>query len=105
VKAPIVINDAPYGSERPYNALRVASTLSARTEVELRVFLIGDGVGCAVAGQRLARDSYYLRQRGTIEVKGKGPMTTYLLVGRRDESNAEPTAAAHPQPSAPQLRR
>jgi uncharacterized protein involved in oxidation of intracellular sulfur len=39
VKALIVINDAPYGSERPYNAVRVASTLSARTEVELRVFL------------------------------------------------------------------
>jgi adenylate cyclase len=51
------------------------------------------------------RDSYYLRQRGAIEVKGKGPMTTYLLVGRRDESNAEPTAATHPQPSDPQLRR
>ena len=51
------------------------------------------------------RESHYLRQRGTIDVKGKGPMTTYLLVGRRDESNAEPTAAAHPQPSAPQLRR
>lgn len=51
------------------------------------------------------RNSYYLRQRGTIEVKGKGLMTTYLLVGRRDESNAEPTAAGHPQPSAPQLRR
>ena len=47
------------------------------------------------------RDRYDLRQRGTIEVKGKGPMTTYLLLGRRDESNAEPTAAAHPQPSAP----
>ncbi len=41
------------------------------------------------------RDSYYLRQRGTIEVKGKGPMTTYVLVGRRDESNSEPTATAH----------
>jgi uncharacterized protein involved in oxidation of intracellular sulfur len=58
VKALIVINDAPYGSERPYNALRVASTLSARTEVELRVFLVGVGVGCAVAGRRLA-DGYY----------------------------------------------
>jgi adenylate cyclase len=51
------------------------------------------------------RGSYYLRQRGTIDVKGKRPMTTYLLVGRRYESNAEPTTAAHPQPSAPQLRR
>jgi class 3 adenylate cyclase len=29
------------------------------------------------------RDRYELRERGTIEVKGKGPMTTYLLFGRR----------------------
>jgi adenylate cyclase len=36
------------------------------------------------------RDRYDLRRRGTIEVKGKGPMTTYLLIGRRDASNAEP---------------
>ncbi len=31
------------------------------------------------------RASYELRPRGTIEVKGKGPMTTYLLLGPRDE--------------------
>src|SRR4051812_12898278 len=30
------------------------------------------------------RPRYELRPRGTIEVKGKGPMTTYLLIGRRD---------------------
>ena len=60
VNALIVINDAPYGSERPYNALRVASALSARAEVELRVFLIGDGVGCAVAGQRLPDGHYHV---------------------------------------------
>ncbi|HYQ79079.1 MAG TPA: adenylate/guanylate cyclase domain-containing protein [Solirubrobacterales bacterium] len=29
------------------------------------------------------RDEFELRRRGTIEVKGKGPMTTYLLLGRR----------------------
>jgi adenylate cyclase len=46
------------------------------------------------------RDRYDLRQRGTIEVKGKGPMTTYLLLGRRDELSAEPTGMAtdHPIP-------
>jgi adenylate cyclase len=38
------------------------------------------------------RDRYDLRQRGTIEVKGKGPMTTYLLLRRRDESSAELTS-------------
>ncbi|MFN8161539.1 MAG: adenylate/guanylate cyclase domain-containing protein [Solirubrobacterales bacterium] len=42
--------------------------------------------------------AYELRARGTIEVKGKGPMTTYLLAGRR---NGHP-AAAHPEaPSGP----
>jgi guanylate cyclase len=29
------------------------------------------------------RGTHELRRRGTIEVKGKGPMTTYLLLGRR----------------------
>jgi adenylate cyclase len=29
------------------------------------------------------RDRYELRRRGTVEVKGKEPMTTYLLLGRR----------------------
>jgi adenylate cyclase len=31
------------------------------------------------------RERYELRPRGTIEVKGKGPMTTYLLLGPREE--------------------
>jgi adenylate cyclase len=31
------------------------------------------------------RERYELRPRGTIEVKGKGPMTTYLLLGPRDQ--------------------
>jgi adenylate cyclase len=34
------------------------------------------------------RDRYDLRQRGTIEVKGKGPMTTYLLLKRRNEAGS-----------------
>ena len=29
------------------------------------------------------RDGYDLTERGVVEVKGKGPMTTYLLLGRR----------------------
>jgi adenylate cyclase len=31
------------------------------------------------------RERYDFRPRGMIEVKGKGPMTTYVLLGRRDE--------------------
>jgi uncharacterized protein involved in oxidation of intracellular sulfur len=60
VNALIVINDAPYGSERPYNAPRIAGALVGREDVKLRVFLIGDGVSCAVAGQQLPDGHYHV---------------------------------------------
>jgi uncharacterized protein involved in oxidation of intracellular sulfur len=56
----VVVNDQPYGSERPYNALRLAGALSKREEVVLRVFLLGDAVACAVAGQQLPEGHYHL---------------------------------------------
>jgi len=56
----VVINDQPYGSERPYNALRLASAVAKRDDVEVRVFLLGDAVACAVAGQRLPDGHYHL---------------------------------------------
>ena len=33
---------------------------------------------------------YELRPRGTVEIKGKEPMATYLLIGRQDARSAEP---------------
>jgi uncharacterized protein involved in oxidation of intracellular sulfur len=56
----VVIDDQPYGSERPYNALRLANALSKRDGVEMRVFLMGDAVACAVAGQELPDGHYHL---------------------------------------------
>jgi uncharacterized protein involved in oxidation of intracellular sulfur len=47
----IIVNDGPYGNERSYNALRVAMNLAKRAEAAVRVFLIGDGVTCALKGQ------------------------------------------------------
>ena len=44
----LIVNDAPYGNERPYNALRLALNLVKRPEIGVRVFLMGDGVTCAV---------------------------------------------------------
>lgn len=46
-----ISNDGPYGSERSYNALRLAGPLARREDVEVRVFLIGDAVTCAQTGQ------------------------------------------------------
>jgi class 3 adenylate cyclase len=33
----------------------------------------------------LLGDNYLIEERGVIEVKGKGPMKTYLLKGKRRE--------------------
>jgi uncharacterized protein involved in oxidation of intracellular sulfur len=56
----VVVNDQPYGSERPYNALRLAGALAKRDDVALRVFLLGDAVACAIAGQQLPDGHYHL---------------------------------------------
>jgi uncharacterized protein involved in oxidation of intracellular sulfur len=45
----IVINDSAYGSERAFNALRLAGSLAKRDGADVRVFLLGDGVSCAQA--------------------------------------------------------
>jgi uncharacterized protein involved in oxidation of intracellular sulfur len=53
-----IINDSPYGSERPYNALRLALNLVKREGTRIRVYLMGDGVNCAIAGQRTPAGYY-----------------------------------------------
>lgn len=57
-----VLNDGPYGSERPYNALRLALALTKRAGVRVQVFLMGDAVGVAVAGQQTP-DGFYNLER------------------------------------------
>jgi uncharacterized protein involved in oxidation of intracellular sulfur len=54
----IIINGPAYGSELPFNGLRLARELAKRDDVRLRVFLMGDAVVAALAGQQLP-DGYY----------------------------------------------
>jgi len=53
-----ILNDAPYGTERSYNALRLAKALAKRDGETVRVFLMGDAVACAKAGQKVP-EGYY----------------------------------------------
>ncbi len=46
----LVVNTAPYGTEGPYNALRLAGALAVREE-HVEVFLMGDAVHTARRGQ------------------------------------------------------
>jgi uncharacterized protein involved in oxidation of intracellular sulfur len=48
-----IVNDAPYGHERAYNALRLAGALASREGQAVRLFLMADAVTCAKTGQKV----------------------------------------------------
>jgi uncharacterized protein involved in oxidation of intracellular sulfur len=68
----ITINDGPYGSERTYNALRLAGSLAKREGVELRVFLVGDGASCAKSGQKVPTGHYNVQTMLSAVVRRGG---------------------------------
>ncbi len=70
-----VINDAPYGNERPYNALRHAINLVKRDAVEVKVFLTADGVFCARKGQKTP-EGYYNVERMVKSLAKRGKVAT-----------------------------
>lgn len=53
-----ILNDAPYGSERTYNALRLAGAVSRMEGNTVRVFLIGDAAAAARKGQKVPQGFY-----------------------------------------------
>ena len=53
-----LLNDAPYGSERTYNALRLAGSSSRQEGVAVKVFLMGDAVASAKSGQKVPSGYY-----------------------------------------------
>ncbi len=69
----LIINEGPYGNERSYNALRLALELLKLPETTVQVFLLGDGVQCAHAGQDTPQGYYNIERmlrsvahRGTV---------------------------------------
>jgi uncharacterized protein involved in oxidation of intracellular sulfur len=68
----IIANDAPYGGEKTWNALRLAGTL-ATTEIgmQVRVFLMGDAVGTAKRGQSTP-DGYYNLEKMIADLVARG---------------------------------
>jgi len=62
MKLTMIVNDPPYGSEKPWNALRLASTASKETGMKVQVFLMGDSVSAAKRGQRTP-EGYYSMEK------------------------------------------
>jgi uncharacterized protein involved in oxidation of intracellular sulfur len=67
MKTLLNLNDPAYGTERSYNGLRLAK----RDDSEVRVFLIGDAVSCAMADQKVP-DGYYHLDRMILSAARHG---------------------------------
>lgn len=67
-----IINDAPYGNERAYNALRVAAAVAGKEGQQVRVFLMADAVACGKGGQKVPEGYYNIQlMLGKIIRKGE----------------------------------
>lgn len=63
MKVLFIIDNAPYGSEKAYNALRIANQINKEhTEVEVRIFLIADAANCAIASQTTPNGYYNIER-------------------------------------------
>jgi len=73
MKILFVMNDAPYGTEKAYNALRMAMMLQKEHSetVEVLIFLMADAVTCALPKQSIPQ-GYYNIERMLKSVINKG---------------------------------
>jgi uncharacterized protein involved in oxidation of intracellular sulfur len=69
----LILNDPAYGTERSYNGFRLAKSLAGQGRAEVRVFLMGDAVTCALAGQKTP-DGYYNLERMLRSTVAKGAL-------------------------------
>lgn len=67
----IIINDAPYGTEKAYNALRMAITLQKEhgDRVRVKIFLLADAVTCALPNQKTPNGYYNIEKMLKIVIR------------------------------------
>ncbi len=91
----IIVNDAPYGTEKAYNALRLGNRLlKDHPEATANLFLMADAAACALDGQTTPNGYYnlgrmielFLSKGGAVKACGscmdaRGLTKTMLLPG------------------------
>lgn len=108
IKTLLILNDAPYGSERTYNGARLAGALAMQEGGEVCVFLIGDAAAAAHGRQKVPAGFYNLelmfgaviRRGGRIGVCGtcmdaRGFAAEDLIEGSHRSSMDELTQWTH----------
>ena len=103
MKVLLIINDAPYGTEKAYNGLRLANQLHKDNQgLEVNIFLLADAVTCGLANQKTP-DGYYnigrmirlfVKKGGTVKLCGtcmdaRGMTELTLLDGLERSTMAE----------------
>ncbi len=91
-KTLFILNEAPYGNERAYNALRLAATLAGKEGQSVRLFLLADAVACAKSGQKVPEGYYNIQlMLGKVLRKGEVSLcgTCMDARGLRDEELME----------------
>lgn len=96
MNALFILNDPPYGTERCYNALRLANALAKKDpETQVTVFLMADAVIAGKAAQKTPNGYYNVERMLKQVLNGKGQI---LLCGTcmdaRGMTDVELTAGA-----------
>ena len=85
MKILFIINDAPYGSEKAYNALRLVNALQiTKSDTKVVIFLMSDAVACGVIHQSTPQGYYNIESmlKAAIEKGAKVKACTTCLKAR-----------------------
>ncbi|MBL7825313.1 MAG: DsrE family protein [Saprospiraceae bacterium] len=70
-----ILNDAPYGNEKMYNAFRLAHQIAKDSpETQVRVFLMADAVTAALPNQETPNGYYNIARMMKLLVQDKTPV-------------------------------
>lgn len=85
MKILIIINDAPYGTEKAYNALRLAMQMQKDYEgTDVNLFLMADAVTCAIPNQNTPNGYYNIERmlKSVVNKNGKIKICTSCVEAR-----------------------
>jgi uncharacterized protein involved in oxidation of intracellular sulfur len=99
----VILTDPPYGNENVYNGLRLSLALrKTKSDVSLRIFLLGDAVVAGLAKQDTPKGYYNVERMLTLLLKqdvmikacgtclkARGILEDYLVVGVQPSTMGE----------------
>ncbi len=79
MKILIIINDAPYGTEKAFNALRLAMAIQKENNsAEIKIFLLADSVFCGLPDQKTPSGYYNIERMLKSVIKNGGEVRSCI---------------------------